>query len=264
MQIKELTDYLETIAPLNYQESYDNAGLIVGSYDTEIKSVLIALDSTPEVIKEAVSIGANVVVAHHPIIFRGLKKINGKTYIERSIIEAIKNDIAIYAIHTNLDNVYVNGVNAKISDKLGLSKTKILAPKLDVDPTGEIGSGMIGNLASPMSEPEFLDYLKEHMDLKMVKHTAMISNQVSKVAVCGGSGGFLLNDAISAGGDVFITSDYKYHEYFDANGQIMIIDIGHYESERFTIDLLYELITKKFSNFAAHSTKVDTNPIKYH
>ena len=264
MKIKELTDYLETIAPLHYQEPYDNTGLIVGSYDSEISGALIALDATPAVIKEAAALGANIVIAHHPIIFSGLKKINGKTYIERSVIEAIKNDIAIYAIHTNLDNVYNNGVNGKICEKLGLVDTKILAPKLDQDPDGNIGSGMIGELSDEMSEIKFLDYLKERMELKVVKHTDLLLNKVKKVAVCGGSGGFLLYDAIRAEADVFITADYKYHEYFDANGQLVIIDIGHYESERYTIDLLYELITKKFSNFAAHSTKVDTNPIKYH
>lgn len=264
MQIRELTNYLESIAPLQYQESYDNAGLIVGSYEMEIQGVLIALDTTPAVIKEAAEIGANVVIAHHPIIFKGLKKINGKTYIEKTIIEAIKNDIAIYAIHTNLDNVYVNGVNGKIAEKIGLRKTSILAPKLDIDPNGQVGSGIIGKLDQEMSELEFLDYLKSKMDLKVVKHTEMLANTVQNIAICGGSGGFLLPNAIKAGADVFITADYKYHEFFDANGKIMIIDIGHYESERFTIDLLYELITKKFSNFAAHSTKVDTNPIKYH
>ena len=264
MQIKDLTDYLESIAPLEYQESYDNAGLIVGSHETEISGVLISLDTTPEVIKEAVAIGANIVVAHHPIIFKGLKKINGKTYIERSIIEAIKNDIAIYAIHTNLDNVYTNGVNGKICEKINLINTRILAPKLDLDPIGNIGSGMIGELKKQMNEGSFLDYLKEKMNLKVVKHTSVLGKKVKNVAVCGGSGGFLLTAAINAGADVFITADYKYHEFFDANGEIMIIDIGHYESERYTIDLLNELITKKFSNFAAHSTKVDTNPIKYH
>jgi len=264
MQLKELTNYLEGIAPLHYQESYDNAGLIVGSYNQEINGVLIALDTTPAVIQEAIDIGANVVIAHHPIIFKGLKKINGKTYIEQTIIEAIKHDIAIYAIHTNLDNVYNNGVNAKISKKLGLINTAILAPKLDFDPEGGVGSGMIGELEGEMSEPEFLDYLKAKMDLKVVKHTEMLAKSVKTVAVCGGSGGFLLPNAIKLAADVFITADYKYHEFFDANSEIMIVDIGHYESERFTIDLLYELITQKFSNFAIHSTKVDTNPIKYY
>jgi len=264
MQLKELTDHLESIAPLHYQESYDNAGLIVGSYDMEVKGVLVALDTTPAIVREAVEIGANVVIAHHPIIFKGLKKINGKTYIEKTIIEAIKNEIAIYAIHTNLDNVYVNGVNAKIAEKLALQNTRILAPKLDLNPKGEVGSGMIGELDKELSELDFLDYLKAMMGLKVVKHTEMLAKPVKTIAICGGSGGFLLSDAIKAGADIFITADYKYHEYFDANGQIMIIDIGHYESERFTIDLLYELITEKFSNFATHSTKVDTNPIKYH
>ena len=160
--------------------------------------------------------------------------------------------------------MYINGVNAKIAEQLGLTETKILAPKLDVDPSGSVGSGMLGLLEKPLSEMDFLDYLKDKMGLKVVKHTGKLSQTVKKVAVCGGSGGFLLPNAIAAGAEVFITADYKYHEFFDANGEIMIIDIGHYESERYTIDLLYKLITEKFSNFAAHSTKVDTNPIKYH
>ena len=264
MKVKALTDYLEEIAPLSYQEEYDNAGLIVGNEEDEVKAVLIALDTTPEVIEEAISLGANVVVAHHPIIFKGLKKLNGKTYIERAVMLAIKHDIAIYAIHTNLDNVYNYGVNAKICGKLGLINTRILAPKTELDGQGLVGSGMIGELDKPLNGKDFLDYLKSSMQLKVVKHTKLLGKDILKVAVCGGSGGFLLQNAKNEGADVFITSDYKYHEYFDADGDIVIIDIGHYESERFTIELLFELITEKFSNFAAHCTNLVTNPIIYY
>jgi len=338
MKIKELTAYLETIAPPVYQEDYDNAGLIVGDPEAEIAGVLFCLDSTEAVVAEAIAKGCNLVVAHHPIIFRGLKRLTGRSYVERTVMKAIKNDIAIYAIHTNLDNVYQQGVNAKICEKLGLQNTRILAPKQAlrkisvsvapnslkiirnlllnagltevnalnqinyttdgseefakleaVVPTGlehkvqgilrkhdlraeisalntpstTIGSGMIGELPEPVPELDFLQRLKETMRAGCVRHTAILGKDVQTVAVCGGAGGFLLRHAIGQASDVFVTSDYKYHEFFDADGKIVIADIGHFESEQFTIDLLYEIISKKFSNFALHRTEVTTNPVNY-
>jgi dinuclear metal center YbgI/SA1388 family protein len=349
MKIKNLISFLETIAPPVYQESYDNAGLIVGDADAEISGVLLCLDSTEEVLEEAKELGCNLVIAHHPIVFKGLKRFNGNHYVERVVINAIKNDIAIYAIHTNLDNVYYQGVNAMIAGKLGLTNTKILAPKKGlkkliayVHPnyseavrnaifsTGagavnglrdhshssvgvtheegsstaevkleilfpmdlqrevinallkhypvenpvyeiltiendneEIGSGMIGELEEPLAETVFLRELKRTMKAGVVRHTKLRNRKVRKVAVCGGSGGFLLNHAIRQKADVFVTADYKYHEFFDADGKIVIADIGHYESEQFTINLLHEIISEKFSIFAAHCTKVNTNPVKY-
>jgi len=348
MKIKELTNYLETIAPPAYQESYDNAGLIVGDSAVELEGALICLDAIEAVIDEAIELGCNLVIAHHPIVFRGLKKLNGKNYVERVVMKAIKNDIAIYAIHTNLDNVYHNGVNAKIAEKLGLQNTRILAPKqtlkkliaylpienaeatkqalfeagaetingfnkislsvsneeylaqsneisvrLEVlfssalkwqilsalnQTTAEnviheilavenyhekVGSGMVGELAKPMEEKAFLEFLKNTMKAGVVKYTDLSGKPIKKVAVCGGAGGFLLNHAIAQKADIFITSDYKYHEFFDADGKIIIADIGHFESEQFTIDLLFDILTNKFSNFAAHCTKVSTNPVNY-
>ena len=349
MKIKELTSFLETIAPSAYQESYDNSGLIVGNPNDEINGVLICLDSTEAIIDEAIEKKCNVVVAHHPIVFRGLKRFNGKHYVERVVMKAIKNDVAIYAIHTNLDNVYSNGVNAKIAQKLGLINTQILAPKsglkkiftfvpteysekvraalfaagagdipkfdnlsyatvgvgtqnqnggaqvkleftfpsvkqnaiikalqdshpyFDVpydiisieNKNTEVGSGMIGYLKDPMSEKDFLQKVKKQMKAGCVKYTKLRRKKISKVAVCGGSGGFLLKDAIRQGADIFITSDYKYHEFFDADGKIVIADIGHYESEQYTIELLYDIITEKFSNFAAYFTEINTNPVNY-
>lgn len=338
MKIKELTSYLETIAPPGYQEEYDNAGLIVGDANADLQGVLLCLDSTEAVVDEAITNDCNLIIAHHPIVFRGLKKITGKNYIERTILKAIKNDIAIYAIHTNLDNVYHHGVNAKICQKLGLEYTEILAPKkwlkqyavtipaeqakiirnlllnaglaevsatnaidytadgseeqvrltavapsalesriqqalsktdaiLEVaaldTPSKELGAGMIGYLHQPMPEAEFLQHVKQTMQAGVVRHTALRGREVRSVAVCGGSGSFLLGSAIAKGADVFLTADFKYHEFFDADGKIIIADIGHFESEQFTIELLHEIISKKFTNFALHCTKVSTNPVFY-
>jgi len=263
MKLAELITYLESVAPLSYQEDYDNAGLITGHPDWEIKAVMVSLDATEAVIDEAIEKGCNVLVSHHPIVFTGVKKINGYNYIEKSIIKAIKNDVALYAIHTNLDNVMTNGVNEKIAQKLGLTNSKILAPKLNLHPDGHIGSGLIGNLERSMTCKEFLAFLKESMQTNIIKHTELHERPIDKIAVCGGSGKFLLETAISHGADAFVSSDFKYHEYFDANGEIVIADIGHYESEKYTIELLFGLISNNFSNFAAHYTTVITNPVKY-
>ncbi len=264
MLFKELIDYLHTIAPNNLQEDYDNAGLIVGSPNTAIKSVLICLDVTEEVLEEAKSLGCNLVIAHHPIVFRGLKRFNGSNYVERVVIKAIKEDIGIFAIHTNLDNVFYQGVNTKIANKIGLEKIEILQAKENIQyKDAAVGAGMMGYLPEPIDSMVFLKQLKSSMNINSIKYTALIHKTIQKVAVCGGSGGFLLAAAKRKGAEIFITSDYKYHEFFDANGTIIIADIGHYESEQFTIELLHEIISQKFSNFAAHCTKIVTNPVKY-
>ncbi|MEM1325674.1 MAG: Nif3-like dinuclear metal center hexameric protein [Bacteroidota bacterium] len=335
MQLKQLTHYLEQIAPPVYQESYDNSGLVVGDPFMEITNVLTALDATEAVIDEAIEKGCNVIVAHHPIVFKGLKRFNGQSYVERVVMKAIKKDIAIYAIHTNLDNMYANGVNTKIAERLSLQDTRILSPKatnkkmdiyvekgqlqkvrnylfafgevlsfegqledgesvfrlslnypqhtesqiishLDNKPivryevsdiqnsSAAIGSGMIGELEQEMTATDFLAHLKDRMQVNVIRHTALLDQPIKKVAVCGGAGGFLLSKAISQGADIFITADYKYHEFFDADGKIIIADIGHYESEQFTIELLRDLISDKFSTFAAFSTTIVTNPVFYY
>ncbi|REJ84506.1 MAG: Nif3-like dinuclear metal center hexameric protein [Bacteroidetes bacterium] len=363
MKIKELTAWLESIAPLSLQESYDNAGLITGNPETEITGVLVCLDSTEEIVMEAVRNKCNLIVAHHPIVFSGLKKINGKNYVERTVIQAIRNDIAIYAIHTNLDNVY-QGVNQKIANKIGLKNLGILTPKKamlrklsvfvpeknsedlrsalfaagagnignydscsfnvsgigtfrgnedsnpaigekgqlqkeaeqkvevifeawkerhilsamkNVHPYEEVaydvysleneyqyvGSGMIGELESEMEEDAFLLHLKRSMKAQCVRHTQFLRKKVRKVAICGGSGSFLLQDAIRQGADCFVSGDFKYHQFFDADGKILIADIGHYESEQFTMELLKDLILKKNTKFAVRLTELDTNPVNY-
>jgi len=260
IKVKDITNYLETLAPLNLQADYDNAGLIVGDEQMDVTNVLVTLDSIEATVEEAITRNCNLIIAHHPIVFSGLKQITGQSYIQRTIIKAIKHDIAIYAIHTNLDSVYQNGVNGKICEKLGLIDTKILQPSLDE----HTGNGMIGNLVTPMDFGDFINHIKESMALNMVKATADLGKKIQKVAVCGGSGSFLTQAAIEAKVDVFISSDYKYHQFFDANNEIIIIDIGHYESEYYTIELLTSLLSKKFTTFATHYTGVNTNPIKYY
>ncbi|MEO6190293.1 MAG: Nif3-like dinuclear metal center hexameric protein [Saprospiraceae bacterium] len=260
--IKDLCQYLEEIAPLHLQESYDNAGLITGHPDWEVKAVLISLDATESVIDEAISLGANMVISHHPIVFRGLKSFTGNHYVERAIIKALKNDIALYAIHTNLDNVLINGVNQKIADKIVLQNCTILSPKMSNIP--DIGAGIIGELAHPLPISDFLAHIKKNLQCHSIKYTSHLKRPVHKVAICGGTGAFLIPEAIRSGADVFITSDLKYHEFFEANEQIILMDIGHFESEQFTIELLFELISKKYRNFAAHCTKTNTNPVQYY
>ena len=257
--IKNVTEIMEQWAPLKFQEGYDNAGLIVGDPKTEVKGVVIALDSTEEVVQEAIDLGANLIISHHPIVFQGLKKINGSNYVERTVIKAIKNNIAIYACHTNLDAV-MTGVNAKICDLLNVKNRSILCLKPG---EGEVGAGMIGELSEPVDEMDFLKNVKKIFNTGAVKYTNLLNKQVKKVAVCGGSGSFLLNDAIQAKADVFITSDFKYHQFFDADGQIVVADIGHFESEICTQELIYDYLSEKFTTFVACFSKVNTNPINY-
>ena len=261
MKVSDITGFLESVAPLRLQEGYDNAGLIVGDPEGKITSCLVALDATPEVIDEAITEGHGMVVAHHPIVFKGLRKINGKNYVERAVIKAIKHDVAIYACHTNLDNVLKNGVNERIAQTLGLQGLRILSPRSQETP--EIGSGIIGEMSEATDEKDFLALVKNRMKAGVIRHTNLLNRKVKKVAICGGSGSFLLEEAKSGQADVFITAGFKYHQFFDADGEILILDIGHFESEQFTINLLSELITENFTNFAAHCTKNYTNPVHY-
>ncbi|WP_291720862.1 Nif3-like dinuclear metal center hexameric protein [Bernardetia sp.] len=267
----QIASYLESIAALNYQESYDNSGLLVGEPNTEVTGILVSLDAIESVIDEAKEKGCNLVVAHHPIVFRGLKSFTGKNYVERTVMKALREGIGIYAIHTNLDNVE-DGVNAKISEKIGLINREILAPKNNIinkgiDDNQKVGSGMIGELPTSISIHAFLAHLKTKMNLPLIKHTSLDSFQsknIKKIAVCGGAGSFLLKNAIKREADVFITADYKYHEFFDAENKIVICDIGHYESEVYTKDLLVDFLVEKFSDIKIEACKVNTNPIEYY
>ncbi len=267
MRILEIIQALESFAPPIYQESYDNSGLLVGNPNWNCTGVLCTLDATEEVILEAKSAGCNLVVAHHPIIFGGLKQLTGKNYVEKTVITAIKNDIAIYAIHTNLDNV-IEGVSNTMADKLGLQNTKILSPKSSLSQNlttdnQSVGSGIIADLPEPMEEIGFLQMLQTSFDLPLIRHTPLLNKHIQKVAVCGGAGSFLLKQAIAAGADIFISADFKYHEFFDAEGLIVVADIGHWESEQFTVGLLIDILQAKFPTFAVLKSVIKTNPVNY-
>jgi dinuclear metal center YbgI/SA1388 family protein len=362
MKVKDICNFLEQIAPLSLQESYDNSGLLVGNKEQEIEAVLISLDCTEAVVEEAVVKGCGLIVVHHPIIFGGLKKLTGENYAERTVIKAIQSNIAIYSIHTNLDNWHL-GVNFKIAQKIGLSNTKVLQPlsqkllklvtfvpskqkeevakALFAAGAGEIGNysncsfalqgegtfmandkanpfvgqanqlhseaefrlevilpnwkksqviaaliaahpyeevaydiyalqntielagaGLIGDLDKPLESSSFLKHLKLSMELELIRFTPL-DRQIQKVAVCGGAGSFLIKAAKAAGADAFVTADVKYHEFFDAEQAMMIADIGHFESEKFTKTLLSELILEKFPTFAILLSGINTNPINY-
>jgi dinuclear metal center YbgI/SA1388 family protein len=364
LSIKEITNSLEKLAPLPLEEGYDNAGLIAGDANWVCKKALITLDSTEDVVEEAIQKDCNLIIAHHPIVFSGLKKITGRNYVERTLIKAIKNDIAIYAIHTNLDNVY-DGVNKKMADKLNLQHCSILLPKKDLlrklvtycpaahadhvrealfsagaghignydacsfnsegigtfraneysnpfvgekgkmhqeaeqriemvysiwkeqnilkalfqaHPYEEIaydliplfnispnkGAGMMGLLEKPMHWQDFLALLKKTFKAEVIRHTNPVKDEIKKVALCGGSGSFLLPNAIAAQADIFITADYKYHQFFDADNKIMIADIGHFESEQFTSELIFDYLQQKFPTFALVLSETKTNPINYY
>lgn len=363
MTIKQLTLFLEQFAPLSMQESYDNAGLLIGNQEQNIESALITLDVTNEVLNEAIAKGHKLIIAHHPLIFKGIKKLTGSSHVEELVVKAIKNDIAIYAIHTNLDNMY-HGVNAKLAEKLKLTNLKILQPdgsqlkkivvycpldyadalreamfkagagnigrydhcsynttgegtfraKEGTNPfVGEIGkthvekevkiesvvsslnlaqvikamiaihpyeevaydifplentqtatgAGMIGELKEEISINDYLKKVKEALQAQTIKFNAPINRPIKKVAFCGGSGSFLIHRAYNAGADVFITADIKYHDFFEHLNQMTIVDAGHYETEQFTKELLYEILKENFTNFALQISETNTNPVTF-
>ncbi len=264
IHIREITDYLETIAPLHLQEEYDNAGLIIGDREREIQSALVCLDVTPAIVAEAASKHCGLIIAHHPLIFHPIKRLTGESLVERAVVGAIRQDIAVYAIHTNLDNVLSNGVNSRIADRLGLQDLRVLRPHPSDDAGAHTGAGVIGSLKNPLPESEFLAHLKERMQLRVIRHTALTGRSVRDVAVCGGAGSFLLEDAIRAGAQVFVSADFRYHQFFDADDRIFIADIGHYESEQFTMLLLRDLLRQAFPAFSAVITELVTNPVRYY
>lgn len=262
MKIQNVTNYLEELAPLSYAEGFDNVGLLVGDFNTDVSGILVTLDSLEVTVDEAIAKNCNLIVSFHPIIFSGLKKLNGSTYVERIVLKAIKNNIAIYAMHTALDNIK-NGVSGKIGEVLGLKNTEILIPKSNLNTHETIGMGMIGELDSTMSENQFLQFVKTTMKTECIRHSELLGKSIKKVAVLGGSGSFAIENAIAQNADVYISSDFKYHDFFKAEKQILLMDIGHYESEQFTKNLLVEILTKKFPNFAIILSKKNTNPIYY-
>lgn len=255
-QIKDIAKKLEQLAPLHYQESYDNSGLQVGDAETEVKGVLLSIDCTEAVLDEAKAKGCNLVVTHHPLIFRGLKRLTGQNHVERCVLKAIKNDIAIYACHTNLDKM-ANGVSHKLAEKLGLKNPQPL------DGDENAGLGCIGELEATENAATFLQRVKQTLGLGCIRHTALPEEGVKKVAVCGGAGQEFLGLAADKGADIYLTADIKYHEFFDADGRIALADIGHYESEQFTKEIFFDAIYEKNSNFAIQYSEIKTNPINY-
>lgn len=363
MKISDVIQILETWAPPEYQESYDNAQLLCGDNTKPVTSVLLTLDCTEKVVIEAIEKGCNLIVAHHPIIFSGLKRITGANYIERTIIKAIKNDVAIYALHTNLDSIS-SGVNYEIARRLGLQDIRVLSPKpklflklctyvpvahleavktalfnagaghigaydhcsfshagtgtfrgsMDSNPMvgqpgidhseaeiklemilpnqlknkvvkalkdthpyeevafdlielendhTDVGSGMIGELSTSMKAKEFLHLVSSQLNTTVIRHTKLLDGPIKRVAFCGGAGGFLLRKAISVGADIFLTSDFKYHEFFNAEEKITILDVGHFESEQFTPHLIASYLEDKNVTFAVLLSEVNTNPVHY-
>ncbi len=259
MIVQDFIAVIEEFAPLAFQADYDNAGLIVGNRNDEVSKVLISFDVTAEVLQEAIGCGANMIVSHHPLVFRAMKKFNNQTDVEKCLKLAMKHDIAIYACHTNMDSVQ-RGVNGQICEKIGLVNCRILVPRKE---DLAVGDGMIGELPQAENTLDFLKRIKKTFGCGVVRHTEIILEKIQKVAVCGGSGSFLIQDAIAAGADIFITADVKYHDFFEAEKKLVLADIGHYESEHYIKELIYDLLMKNFYNFAFQISKVNTNPINY-
>ena len=259
MKIKEIVSALERFAPLPLQDGFDNAGLQIGLTDAEATGALLCLDVTEAVLDEAIALGYNLVIAHHPLIFKGYKSITGRDYVERCILKAIKNDLVIYAAHTNLDNA-PEGVNFKIAEKIGLKNVRILQPREDEE---QAGAGVIGELETPETELEFLKRIKKTFEVGCLKHNRLTGREIQTVALCGGAGAFLMPLAIHNRADVFITGEIKYHDYFGHDAEILLAEIGHYESEQYTKEIFYTIIRDLFPNFEVQMTKVNTNPIKY-
>ena len=270
MKLKEIKSFLEGMAPLAVQESWDNSGLQIGCSDKDIHKVMVCLDLTEAVLDEAEAIGADLVISHHPLIFKGLKSISGSTYQERCVRKAILSDIAVYSAHTSLDNIF-GGVNHKIASLLGLSSLRwldsgesaeTLAGTCAEGKAGTCagsGSGLIGELPQPIPVEEFLHSVKEKFGVKALKYSPVAAGTtIRRVALCGGSGAFLLPKAVEMGADCFISGEFHYHDYFDPG--TLLIELGHYESEQFTQDLLKESLERAFPELEIVKTSVNTNP----
>ena len=256
-KVKDVTQVIEGFAPLSIQEKWDNSGLCIGSPDAPVSSVLFGLDCTPELVDEAIECGADMIVTHHPLIFSGLKKISPDDMVGEAVFKAIKAGISIYAAHTNADKV-IAGVSGAMAAKLGLKNVEILSE--DGEGTG---LGVVGELPEPMTAQQMLEMVKERFALKTVKASKPVEGEITKVAMCGGSGGSLISAAKAAGAQLYISGDISYHNFFTPEG-FMLMDIGHYESEIEIVDILFSLVKKKFPNFAVRITQnMHSNPIYY-
>lgn len=257
--IQEILRPLEQFAPLSLQEDYDNCGLLIGSPDTPCTGALLTVDVTPATVAEAIATRCNLIIAHHPLIFRGLKRLTGQTLVEQTVIDALRAGVAIYACHTCLDNA-PEGVSFCMARMLGLTDIRVLDPR-PADPS--TGSGAIGRFPEPVTATELVAKVKQAFGSPMVRCTEPPAGEISSVALCGGSGSFLIPAAEASGAQAFITSDTKYHDFVDHSARIFLIDIGHHESENCTKQIFYHVITKFFPNFAVRYAQTDINPIKY-
>jgi dinuclear metal center YbgI/SA1388 family protein len=260
VKIKQVLSALEQFAPLPLQESWDNAGLQIGLTEAEVSGALLCLDVTEAVIDEAEKKGCNMVVSHHPLLFRGLKQISDATDVQRTVWKAIQKGICVVSMHTNMDNAR-NGVNFKIAERLGLKNVMFMASKT-VD-GAECGSGVTGELSEPMAADDFISHVKRQMEAESAMCNELLRRPISKVAICGGAGDFLLDDAVRAGADAFLTGEMHYHQYFGYEQKIQICVIGHYESEHFTTEIFRDIIQQACPDVRCEIAETNTNPILY-
>lgn len=266
-KVSEILSYITEVAPIHWQESYDNSGLLVGDANALVDKVLLTLDLTEKVIDEAIENSFHLVISHHPLIFKGLKNILVDDTTGRIITKAIKHDISIAAMHTNIDNSFY-GVNRVLAEQLGLKDLQILRSSQqsaisDQQLEIQVGSGMLGVLENEISENDFLKIIKEKLNVGAIRHSEFLNKPIRKVAICGGSGAFLIDDAKRCGADVYVTADLKYHDFFDADNEILIVDAGHFETEQFTKQLFADIILKKNPKFAVQISRVNTNSVNY-
>ena len=262
MNIKEVVNALERFAPLPLQEGFDNAGLQVGLTETqEVSGALLCLDVTEKVVDEAVALGCNLIVSHHPLLFHALKKITGKDDVQRAVVKAIKHDITVVSMHTNMDNA-LGGVNYRIAGKMGLQDIRFFGPEKLADGV-QGASGVIGKLKEPMAARDFLNMVKQRFGVDCIQANQLLQRPIRKVAICGGAGAFLLNDAIAEGADAFVTGEMHYHDYFGHEQEIQIAVIGHYQSEQYTSEIFKEIIERECPGVKCFLTKIHTNPIIY-
>jgi len=250
---------LESFAPVCLQETYDNTGIQVGDIETDISGILITVDITEDTLDEAIENGCNMIVAHHPLLFKGLKKVVGSDYVQRVVIKAVRNDMVLYAAHTNLDKC-AGGVSWRMAEWLGLKDVKVLVPDA-ANPAA--GLGCVGNLVEPMTETDALMLVKSTFKASCVRHSACTGRMVRRIAVCGGSGAEFINQAIAADADLYVTGDIKYHDFFNAENKIVIADIGHFESEQVTKEIFYAEISKLFPKFAVRMSDSGQNAVCY-
>lgn len=259
MIIKDITDVIERFAPLDLQESYDNAGLIVGRPADEVRRALLAVDVTDEVLDEAEREGCDLVITHHPLVFHPLKRFNSADYVQRLVERAIRRGIALYACHTNLDST-PGGMSWRLAEMLGIGALKVLQPTRLV---GEAGFGVVGELPEPVVPAEFLRHIRRTLGVRVVRHSRIVAPQVRRVAVCTGAGASLIGAAREAGADFYVTSDLKYNDFMTPDGALTVADIGHFESEYCAIRLLFDILSKNLITFAVRRSEASCNPVNY-